>query len=277
MMEILFHRLIGHYMLQSYIPSILLVMTSWVSFWLEVHGSPARVGIGVTTILSMITLYNGVRYDISRVSYIKALDVWFGVCIGFVVGALLEYALVHYLTFNKLGLPNPFLSFKSRNAKINDDPCLTMTIANNPQIGTKVSKRTKETQVDSSSSDSPTQTKDEQTTGAYVNPLSCLEFEEEAELGEEKEKKTHEEASNEEDDENAIKPPLPDVYPIRVCVKGKCDAFKKDCGDVSSGTGKIIDRVCRVFFPAAFITFNIVYWMYYIQQEVIATHVFNNY
>ncbi|XP_072021974.1 uncharacterized protein [Amphiura filiformis] len=187
----------------------------------------------------------------------------------------MEYALVQYLTFNKLGLPNPFLSFKSRNAKINDDPCLTMTIATNPQIDTKLSKRTKETQIDAiRSSDSPTQSKDEQTAGAYVNPLGCLE--DEAKLGEEKEMKTHEEVSNEED-ENAVKSPPPDVYPIRVCVKGKCDAFKKDCGDVSSGTGKIIDRVCRVLFPAVFITFNIGYWMYYIQQEVIATHVFNNY
>ena len=70
-MAILFHRLIGFYLLQSYIPSVLLVMTSWVSFWLQIHGSPARVAIGVTTILSMITLYNGVRLDISRVSYIK--------------------------------------------------------------------------------------------------------------------------------------------------------------------------------------------------------------
>uniref|UniRef100_A0A914RTH6 Neurotransmitter-gated ion-channel transmembrane domain-containing protein n=1 Tax=Parascaris equorum TaxID=6256 RepID=A0A914RTH6_PAREQ len=38
------------------IPSMLIVTISWVSFWLNREASPARVGLGVTTVLTMTTL-----------------------------------------------------------------------------------------------------------------------------------------------------------------------------------------------------------------------------
>ncbi|PIK54300.1 putative glycine receptor subunit alpha-2-like [Apostichopus japonicus] len=95
--EFLFQRQIGYYILHAYIPSLTLVALSWVSFWIDIRSAPARVSLGITTILSMLTISNGVKMDLPRVAYVKAIDIWFVVSYIYVIGALLEYAVVHYL------------------------------------------------------------------------------------------------------------------------------------------------------------------------------------
>ena len=74
----------------------MLVIVSWVSFWLDQSAVPARVTLGVTTLLTMATQTSGINQKLPPVSYTKALDVWTGVCLTFVFGALLEFALVNY-------------------------------------------------------------------------------------------------------------------------------------------------------------------------------------
>ncbi len=40
-------------MVQSYIPTILIVVISWVSFWMDVDSVPGRTTLGVTTLLTV--------------------------------------------------------------------------------------------------------------------------------------------------------------------------------------------------------------------------------
>ncbi|KAF0306033.1 Glycine receptor subunit alpha-3 [Amphibalanus amphitrite] len=87
----------GYHILQTYIPTMLMVCMSWVSFWLEQTATPARVTLGVTTLLTLTSLAAGVRSELPPVSYLKAIDIWIGTCMIFVFGALLEFVLVHYL------------------------------------------------------------------------------------------------------------------------------------------------------------------------------------
>ena len=54
--DVLFTRALGYYMIQIYLPSILIVVISWVSFWPNREATPARVALGVTTVLTMTTV-----------------------------------------------------------------------------------------------------------------------------------------------------------------------------------------------------------------------------
>lgn len=87
----------GYYLIQIYIPASLIVIISWVSFWLHRNASPARVALGVTTVLTMTTLMSSTNAALPKISYIKSIDVFLGTCFVMVFAALLEYATVGYL------------------------------------------------------------------------------------------------------------------------------------------------------------------------------------
>jgi len=95
--EIQFVRSMGYYLIQIYVPSTLIVVISWVSFWLNRNATPARVSLGVTTVLTMTTLMSSTNAALPKVSYVKSIDVYLGTCFVMVFGSLLEYAVVGYL------------------------------------------------------------------------------------------------------------------------------------------------------------------------------------
>ncbi|UYV71923.1 GLRA3 [Cordylochernes scorpioides] len=94
--NLIFKREFSFYLIQIYIPCCMLVIVSWVSFWLDQKAIPARVSLGVTTLLTMATQISGINASLPPVSYTKAIDIWTGVCLTFVFSALLEFALVNY-------------------------------------------------------------------------------------------------------------------------------------------------------------------------------------
>ncbi|ODN01697.1 Glutamate-gated chloride channel [Orchesella cincta] len=91
-------RNFSFYLTQMYIPCIMLVIVSWVSFWLDENAVPARTALGITTLLTMATQQANMNKNLPPVSYTKALDVWSGTCLMFIFAALLEFALVNYAT-----------------------------------------------------------------------------------------------------------------------------------------------------------------------------------
>ena len=58
----------GYYLIQMYIPSLLIVILSWVSFWINMDAAPARVALGITTVLTMTTQSSGSRASLPKVS-----------------------------------------------------------------------------------------------------------------------------------------------------------------------------------------------------------------
>uniref|UniRef100_A0A183CGE8 Neur_chan_LBD domain-containing protein n=1 Tax=Globodera pallida TaxID=36090 RepID=A0A183CGE8_GLOPA len=89
------NRQIGYHVVQSFIPTGMIVMISWVSFWIDRRAVPARVTLSFTTLLSLSTLGNGLRFGLPQVAYAKAIDFWFGACMFFVFLSLLEFAAVN--------------------------------------------------------------------------------------------------------------------------------------------------------------------------------------
>jgi hypothetical protein len=96
--EFYFVRSIGYYLIHIYIPSCLIVVLSWVSFWLHRDASPARVGLGITTVLTMTTILSSSNASLPKISYLKSIDFYLVTCFFMVFASLLEYASVSYIS-----------------------------------------------------------------------------------------------------------------------------------------------------------------------------------
>lgn len=68
-------RQMEYYMIQIYIPSILIVMLSWVSFWIDLQAVPARISLSLLTVLTITTQQSGLSAKLPRYE-----GSWFTVC-----------------------------------------------------------------------------------------------------------------------------------------------------------------------------------------------------
>ena len=105
--EFYFVRNIGYYIIHIYVPSCLIVVLSWISFWLHREASPARVALGITTVLTMTTLISSSNASLPKISYLKSIDVFLVTCFVMVFASLLEYACVSYLGNRKWSPSQP--------------------------------------------------------------------------------------------------------------------------------------------------------------------------
>ncbi|XP_019534461.1 glycine receptor subunit alpha-2 isoform X1 [Aedes albopictus] len=96
-LEVIFvlKRRLGYYLFHTYIPTCLIVIMSWVSFWIKPEAAPARVTLGVTSLLTLSTQHAKSQASLPPVSYLKAVDAFMSVCTVFVFMALMEYCLVN--------------------------------------------------------------------------------------------------------------------------------------------------------------------------------------
>ncbi|KAA0204008.1 hypothetical protein HAZT_HAZT003449 [Hyalella azteca] len=69
--DLVFKREFSFYLIQYYVPCCMLVVVSWVSFWLDAQSVPARVSLGVTTLLTMSTQTSSINQSLPPVSYTK--------------------------------------------------------------------------------------------------------------------------------------------------------------------------------------------------------------
>lgn len=90
-----FKRRLGYYLFHTYVPTCLIVIMSWISFWIKPEAVPARVTLGVTSLLTLSTQHANSQKSLPPVSYIKAIDVFMSGCTFFVFLSLMEYALVN--------------------------------------------------------------------------------------------------------------------------------------------------------------------------------------
>ncbi|GFS58881.1 glycine receptor subunit alpha-2 [Nephila pilipes] len=82
----------GYFIMNVYIPTVLIVLMAMLTFWIPPEAVPARITLGVTSLLTIIT--KQYQSTMPSVSYIVALNIWLSSCIAFVFFSLLEYALV---------------------------------------------------------------------------------------------------------------------------------------------------------------------------------------
>ena len=107
-------RDIGFFVIQVYMPTMMIVILSWVSFWINVDAIPARVSLGLLTVLTMTTMSTGANSSLPRVSYIKGIDIWMSMCLLFVFSALLEFAVVNVIS-RKRGKTSEYIRRRRRH------------------------------------------------------------------------------------------------------------------------------------------------------------------
>ncbi|XP_061089584.1 gamma-aminobutyric acid receptor subunit beta-3 isoform X2 [Conger conger] len=234
-------RNIGYFILQTYMPSILITILSWVSFWINYDASAARVALGITTVLTMTTINTHLRETLPKIPYVKAIDMYLMGCFVFVFLALLEYAFVNYIFFGRGPQMQKKLAEKAEKAN-NDrnkydsnrvdahgNILLTTLEIHNEVAGNEITTSVTETRNSSSM--------------AFDN--SGIQY---------RKQSMPREAGRHSLDRNA------QLKKTRLRRRSSQLKIKiPDLTDVNA-----IDRWSRIIFPAAFSLFNLIYWLYYV-------------
>lgn len=65
--KFVFRRRLAYSFIQIYSPTFLIVVLSWLSFWISKDAVPARVALGITTVLTIVTLMGSLRNSVPKV------------------------------------------------------------------------------------------------------------------------------------------------------------------------------------------------------------------
>ncbi|XP_042890749.1 glutamate-gated chloride channel alpha-like [Penaeus japonicus] len=92
--NIVLSRRYSAHLLNVYVPSALFVVVAWASFFWPPESVPGRTVLVVTSLLTVVSMYAAVRSSSPNTDYVKAIDIWFFVCILLNVLVLLQFATV---------------------------------------------------------------------------------------------------------------------------------------------------------------------------------------
>ncbi|XP_015337297.1 gamma-aminobutyric acid receptor subunit beta-1 [Marmota marmota marmota] len=233
-------RNIGYFILQTYMPSTLITILSWVSFWINYDASAARVALGITTVLTMTTISTHLRETLPKIPYVKAIDIYLMGCFVFVFLALLEYAFVNYIFFGK-GPQKKGASKQDQSA--NEKNKLEMNKVQVDAHG-NILLSTLEIRNETSGSEVLTGMSDPNTT-MYSYGSASIQY---------RKPLSSREGYGRGLDRHGV--------PSKGRIRRRASQLKvkiPDLTDVNS-----IDKWSRMFFPITFSLFNVVYWLYYV-------------
>uniref|UniRef100_A0A3B5AEB2 Gamma-aminobutyric acid receptor subunit beta-3-like n=1 Tax=Stegastes partitus TaxID=144197 RepID=A0A3B5AEB2_9TELE len=236
-------RNIGYFILQTYMPSILITILSWVSFWINYDASAARVALGITTVLTMTTINTHLRETLPKIPYVKAIDMYLMGCFVMVFLALLEYAFVNYIFFGRGPQMQKKLAEKAEKANNeraephgHGNILLTTLEIHNEVAGGEITTsvadiRNSQSMVQLDSTASTHIQYRKQSGGIGPRSASRHSLDRSAQM---KRSRLRRRSSQ-------LKIKIPDLTDVNA-----------------------IDRWSRIIFPSVFSLFNLVYWLYYV-------------
>ncbi|XP_066429219.1 gamma-aminobutyric acid receptor subunit beta-1 isoform X2 [Eleutherodactylus coqui] len=234
-------RNIGYFILQTYMPSTLITILSWVSFWINYDASAARVALGITTVLTMTTISTHLRETLPKIPYVKAIDIYLMGCFVFVFLALLEYAFVNYIFFGKGPQLQKKAAEKAEKAS-NEKNKLEM---NKVDSHGNILLTTLEIRNEVSGSEVLTST---------IDPRATMFSYDSASIQYRKPIANRDMYSRSTLDRHIVHK--------KGRLRRSASQMKIKIPDLTDVNG--IDRWSRMIFPVAFTFFNVVYWLYYV-------------
>ncbi|XP_059377958.1 gamma-aminobutyric acid receptor subunit alpha-6-like [Carassius carassius] len=301
-MTVYFHlkRKMGYFMIQTYIPCIMTVILSQVSFWINKESVPARTVFGITTVLTMTTLSISARHSLPKVSYATAMDWFIAVCFAFVFSALIEFAAVNYLTNvqaerakRKQAAAAAKSSTRSGKAKDTEE-VLQLNSDTNGNLRKRVnsnvqsqpdSKKTQRTETSSKSgaaTSKPTLTSQSSFTSEGTSSFSS-----QSRLSPSSASQSNAATSSSASKTTLPAPPstptvpekpspaaTPGAAPLHHLLGPKLENIKKkeikpapQPATPPTGGASKIDEYARILFPVSFGAFNMVYWVVYLSKD----------
>uniref|UniRef100_A0A8C9ZCR0 Gamma-aminobutyric acid type A receptor subunit beta3 n=1 Tax=Sander lucioperca TaxID=283035 RepID=A0A8C9ZCR0_SANLU len=234
-------RNIGYFILQTYMPSILITILSWVSFWINYDASAARVALGITTVLTMTTINTHLRETLPKIPYVKAIDMYLMGCFVFVFLALLEYAFVNYIFFGRGPQMQKKMAEKAQKANNERDKfdgpkvdsqgniLLTTLEIHNEVGGNEITTTVSETRNSSSMAFDNSGVQYRKPSGPRESGRLSTD------------RNAHGKKSRLRRRSSQLKIKIPDLTDVNT-----------------------IDRWSRIIFPFSFSLFNVIYWLYYV-------------
>jgi hypothetical protein len=94
-------RKYGYFIVKVIIPLFMIVMMSWVVFWVDPKESGTQISVAITTMLTLIAYRFAVGTDLPKVSYLSRLDYFILVATFLVFASLIEVVVTS--TYAKTG------------------------------------------------------------------------------------------------------------------------------------------------------------------------------
>ncbi|KAH8398014.1 hypothetical protein KR222_010174, partial [Zaprionus bogoriensis] len=265
----------GYFLIQVYVPCILIVVLSWVSFWIHREATSDRVGLCVTAVLTLSTISLDSRTDLPKVKYATALDWFLLMSFLYCIATLLEFAGVHY--FTKLG-SGEIPRLEEEWEDIGALAYAAEEVADAAEASDDSEPANSESDIfDFADHDAlhcelslPTELNG---ASSYPkrNAFSCPIYTNPAHVF----PKLSSHTSTMERTTQTEPPIVSRMHQMWLCLKGD-DKFRRqrerDAAAEKSGQGRgmsyvnsisLIDRVARVAFPMTFALFNLLYWLAY--------------
>lgn len=239
--EFKLQREIGFYIMDYFIPSTLLVATSWVTFWLQADNAAPRITLGTSTMLAFITLAQGQSRSLPRVSYIKASEIWFLACTVFIFLSMAEFAFVNIIWRRRKKV-----ELKKVNSKYILKSTLTPKLARRELQKSSSINQLQKSHSCSSLNECGCNNKDV----SYNNYLTVHSFPSTMEIP-----RIQTEADN-----DLMSTDSQLTIPVPNNLNGLED--KKWTSMTPQEVAIWIDRRSRIVFPCAFIVFNVFYWAF---------------
>ncbi|RCN48023.1 hypothetical protein ANCCAN_05849 [Ancylostoma caninum] len=231
-----FSRAYGFYILQMYLPTYSSVLLSFVAFYIDLKALPARITLGVSSLMALTFQYGNVAKSLPKVGYVKSIDVYMVLSTGFIFLTMIEVAFICYLENEnnkrrkqrqkqKKSEKGSFFGRKKDRRKRSGNNNYGAITISNPNAGENDVRTTAEdpfTEIASNGTVPPARTN--QVANVFES-LHAL-----AQIG----------------------------------------LFADDLEPETYWTAEKVDKVCRKLFPVAFCILNIIYWAYYMYQNILA-------
>lgn len=94
-MSLHFKRAANYYIITVYVPSTMVVIISWFSFWVHSKDQLLKSLICLFSLTTLSIALTVINNSLPKVAYAKALDVYVGTCMTFIFVAFVESIIVY--------------------------------------------------------------------------------------------------------------------------------------------------------------------------------------